>query len=179
MSNGSVNFATLTEGTLNPDSRVNYNFGLVLGVNEFRQEQKYFLEKHYLHNSELHGYGTVSGLGVSAALYQEEKPTDVQVTVHPGMAIDQLGRPVLVREAQCARLGAWLAQQVKDDQQKNQDTFKNHPPNEDGFLTVYIVASYAEREEQPVPISGGLSSSGDGKGTYSRIRDSFNIEFRW
>jgi len=179
MNNGSVNFTSLTEGTLNPDSRVNYNFGLVLGVNEFRQEQMYFLDKHYLHNSELHGYGAVTGLSVDRARYPEDKPTDVQITVHPGMAIDQLGRALIVREDQCARLGAWLAQQVKNDQQNNKDTFENHPPDKDGYLTVYAVASYAEIEEQSVPVAGGLTGNGNSAGMYSRIRDAFTIEFRW
>ena len=179
MSNGSVNFATLTEGTLNPDSRVNYNFGLVLGVNEFRQEQMYFLDKHYLHNNELHGYGTVSGLSVDRARYPEDKPTDIQVAVHPGMAIDQLGRPLIVREDQCARLGAWLAQQVKDDQQNNIDTFEKHRPDEDGYLTAYVVAKYNEVAEQSVPVAGGLTGNGNSTSTPSRLRDSFTIEFRW
>jgi len=179
MSNGSVNFTSLAEGTLNPDSRVNYNFGLVLGVNEFRQEQLYFLDKHYLHNGELHGYGSVTGLSVDAARYPKDKPTDVEVTIHPGMAIDQLGRPLIMREDQCARLGAWLAQQVKNDQKNNKDTFANHPPDEDGYLTVFVVASYAEIEEQSVPVAGGLTGNGNSASTYSRIRDSFTIEFRW
>ena len=44
--------------------RVNYTFGLVLGADEFIQEQSYFLAKHRRHNQWLHGYGTVDGLKV-------------------------------------------------------------------------------------------------------------------
>ena len=50
---------------LDPLKRVCYSTGLVLGVDEFRQEQEYFLAKDRLHQRALHGYGTVCGLKVS------------------------------------------------------------------------------------------------------------------
>jgi hypothetical protein len=73
--------------------RVNYEFGLVLGVDEFVDEQCYFLEKEYQHNRALHGYGTVSGLLVSAA----ETGDDLEVQVGRGIGIDQYGRVFIVR----------------------------------------------------------------------------------
>lgn len=51
---------------LDPNKRVNYAFGMVMGVNDFRQEQEHFEWKHRLSNRLLHGYGTVCGLQVSA-----------------------------------------------------------------------------------------------------------------
>src|SRR5438270_736167 len=95
-----------TEG-LSPDLRVNYEYGLVLGVDEFRQEDYYLLEKGYLHNRALHGYGTVDGLSVTTG-QPADAPLEIMVTVEPGMGIDQWGRPFVVRTPQCARLGAWL-----------------------------------------------------------------------
>ena len=104
----------LSNGAISPDLRVNYEFGMVLGVDEFRQEQKYFLEKDYLYNRALHGSGTVYGLNVTA-----DRPPDnsaeVQVTIEPGLAIDQWGRPIVIRNTQCARLGAWVAKQTEQD----------------------------------------------------------------
>jgi hypothetical protein len=44
--------------------RVKYFYGQLLGVREFQSEQRYFLEKHRLHNRYLHGYGVVCGLAV-------------------------------------------------------------------------------------------------------------------
>ncbi len=44
--------------------RVNYFYGQMLGVNEFRSEQGYFHAKQRLHNRYLHGYGVVCGLEV-------------------------------------------------------------------------------------------------------------------
>src|SRR5438105_4485817 len=170
----SQQFMTLADGTLNPDVRVNYEFGLVLGVNEFRQEQKYFLEKDYLHNRELHGYGTVSGLQVAADAYPStDNQTDVQITVKPGMALDQVGRPIVVRADQCARLGAWLAQQEK----ANPGTLARRPTDDEGYMTVYVVISYTEEGDKLVPVTGLSYTNGTDK--YSRIRDSYDIEFSW
>ena len=39
---------SLGRGDKDPFERVNYEFGLVLGVDEFVAEQYYFLEKEYL-----------------------------------------------------------------------------------------------------------------------------------
>lgn len=44
--------------------RVNYFFGQMLGVNEFKAEQAYFREKQRMHNRFLHGYGVVCGMAV-------------------------------------------------------------------------------------------------------------------
>ena len=42
---------------LDPDKRVKYSLGLVLGVDEFEQEQHYLLGRGRQHNRALHGYG--------------------------------------------------------------------------------------------------------------------------
>jgi hypothetical protein len=47
--------------------RLNYTYGQLLGVADFRTEQSYFREKQRLHNRCLHGYGVVCGLLVHPA----------------------------------------------------------------------------------------------------------------
>jgi hypothetical protein len=171
MSDVNQESVVLTNGRLNADLRVNYEFGLVLGVNEFRQEQEYFLEKDYLYNRELHGYGTASGLKVIANR-QEPDDLEVQITIEPGMGLDQWGRPIVVREPQCAHLGAWLAKWEKD-----------HPGtiaeklDEAGYAHLYVVASHSEYPDVCIPITG--CRCGETVQAASRIRDSYNIEFRW
>jgi len=49
---------------LDPHKRVYYSHGLVLGVDEFLQEETYLLERDRTHNRGLHGYGTVCGLSL-------------------------------------------------------------------------------------------------------------------
>ena len=44
---------------LPPNKRVNYTFGMVLGEQDFRQEQAHFEWKHRISNLLLHGYRCV------------------------------------------------------------------------------------------------------------------------
>ena len=81
--------ASTTSAPLIPSRRVNYEFGMVLGVNDFRQEQAHAEWKSQLNNRLLHGYGTVSGLGVSAEGVLN--PDGVQVRVGAGYAISPQG----------------------------------------------------------------------------------------
>ena len=97
-------------GALTPDQRVNYLFGLVLGVDEFQQEDLYFRERDERANRTLHGYGTTVGLDVTADR-PEAAPDDVEVKVSRGVLVDQPGRSVVIPTAQCARVGAWIAAQ--------------------------------------------------------------------
>lgn len=149
-----VSFA---QGNKDPYQRVNYPFGLVLGVDEFVDEQCYFLEKEYMHNRALHGCGTVSGLQVSVG----EEAGDIEVRVSPGIGIDQYGRLFIVSSRQCASLQAWL-----DTQELAA-----------GDQTLYVVARYAECETELVPIAGQPCSSSEQLSAPSRIKDFFEIDF--
>lgn len=145
------------QGNKDPLQRVNYPFGLVLGVDEFVDEQCYFLEKEYLHNRALHGCGTISGLHVTV----ETEGTDIEARVAPGIGIDQYGRLFVVRTRQCASLPAWIAEQELGA----------------GAQTIYVVARYAECETELVPIAGQPCSSSDQLSAPSRIKDFFEIDF--
>lgn len=147
---------SLAQGNQDPLQRVNYSFGLVLGVDEFVDEQVYFLEKEYLHNRSLHGYGTVSGLEVT----REQNEDDIEIRVAPGIGIDQYGRVFIVRNTQCASLLSWLDEQALDP----------------GDQAIFVVARYAECETELVPIAGQPCSSSELLNAPSRIRDIFEIE---
>ena len=136
--------------------RVNYEFGLVLGVDEFVDEQCYFLEKEYQHNRGLHGYGTVSGLLVSAGANGD----DIEIQVERGIGIDQYGRVFIVRTPQCASLLSWLA---------------DHDLGP-GDQTIYVVARYAECETALVPIAGQPCATSDQLMAPARLQDSFEID---
>ncbi|GHO87619.1 hypothetical protein [Dictyobacter formicarum] len=165
---------SLANGVLSPDQRVNYEFGLVLGVNEFRQEQEYFLEKNYLYNRELHGFGTVSGLKVTLQT-PSDNTNEREITIDPGMAIDQWGRSIVVRNTLCAHLQAWLAKQDQDP--NNLNHVASHL-DADGNGHVYIVASYQAYPDDLVPVPGQGCSS-ETKRAASRIHDSYTIELTW
>jgi hypothetical protein len=78
-----------------PPRRVNFAEGRLLTAADLAAEQAYHREMRYLHNR-LHGYGTVSGLEVVV--------TRGRVRVSPGMAIDVLGREIVVTAPLALRL---------------------------------------------------------------------------
>jgi hypothetical protein len=71
-------------------NRLNYFHGQVLGIDEFKTEQIYFLEKLRRHNRYLHGWGVVNGFDVSVRA--------TIVVVEPGVAIDCAGNEILLAE---------------------------------------------------------------------------------
>ncbi len=158
-------------GTLSPDLRVFYQYGMVLGLDDFLQEQTHNLGLDYHHERALHGYGTVYGLHVTAT---PSDAGDVTVTVEPGMAVDQWGREVTVPSAQCARLGAWLAAQ----EEASPGAIAAHL-DDSGELVVYITIAYAECPDDLVPLPGQPCSTSAQAQVPSRLRDAWDIELAW
>lgn len=163
---------SLATGTLSPDLRVNYAYGMVLGLDEFLQEQLHNLSKDYLHERALHGYGTVSGLAVSTEAVTGAK--DFRISVTQGIAIDQWGREIVLRCDQCVQVGSWVAAQ---EDASPGILAKHLLPS--GEVTVYVVASYAECLDRLVPLPGQPCSSSDQVTVASRIRDAWDLELRW
>ena len=147
---------SIGRGDKDPLKRVNYEFGLVLGVDEFIAEQCYFLEKVYAENRALHGCGTVSGLHVSVG----PNGDDIEVRVSPGMGIDQYGRMFIVSKEQCASLLAWLEGRDLDV----------------GEHTIFVTARYNECLTDLVPIAGQPCANSDDLNGASRIKDIFDID---
>lgn len=147
--------APLGVGALDPQKRLRYSLGLILGEDELAQEQFYFLERGRLHNRALHGYGTVSGLALQV------KADESKVTVTPGLAVDPFGREIKVTPAQCADLAQWLQAQGLD----------SIPP------TVYVLLSYKECETDKMPVPGSACRSAAESLVPSRITESFQLSF--
>jgi hypothetical protein len=71
--------------------RVHFFEGQLLTARDFQDEQAYNLERRRLHNRLFHPSGVVSGLDVGEA-------GGTTVLVQPGVAIDGLGREIIVPE---------------------------------------------------------------------------------
>ncbi len=71
--------------------RVRYFNGMLLGINDFDQEQIYFRAKHRRHNRLLHGWGVVTGLEVTGV-----GASGGQVSVAPGYALDPCGEEIII-----------------------------------------------------------------------------------
>lgn len=74
--------------------RVRYFFGMLMGDDDFNQEQTYLLAKARRHNRMVHGWGIVTGLEVSGSGSEGR-----QVSVAPGYALDPCGNEISVEES--------------------------------------------------------------------------------
>jgi len=76
-------------------TRLRWFTGRFITARDLTDEQEYHLGRHRLHNRLLHGWGTVCGLGV----HPNQRPDCAHewVWVDPGIAIDCLGREIILR----------------------------------------------------------------------------------
>jgi hypothetical protein len=149
---------------LDPSKRVNYSFGLVLGVDEFLQEQTHLLEKHRRHNRMLHGFGTVCGLKVTV-------PADVtppEIRVASGLAVSPGGFDICVPSVMCAKVNDWLSANA----QTLRDRFGDPPVT----IGVCVVLCYRECATDIVPVPGEPCRSDDEAMAPSRLADSFELK---
>ncbi len=152
---------------LPPNKRVNYTFGMVLGEQDFRQEQAHFEWKHRISNLLLHGYGTVCGLHVTARPLSDG--SDVEIYVSSGYAVSPRGDWIWVDHDQCARIGAWL-------QRHSSDLPGFSGP---GSYTAYVSLCYDECLVDLVPVAGRACASEEDTRAPSRILETFRTEFSW
>lgn len=107
--------------------RVNFSYGMVLGANDFEEEQNYFVDKHRRHNQLLHGAGIVYGLNVTV---DSDDPGTIRI--EPGLALDCLGHEICVPEVVELQLPA-------------------------SRESIYLSVKYAERKIKPIPVPTGPS----------------------
>ena len=159
------NFTPAPDAALDPLQRVNYTFGMVLGVDDFRQEHAYLAARDERALRETIGYGVITGLGVSAP--KPDPGSAQQVRVTPGLALMPDGRLVGVAADQCANLTAWLnAEKARD-------------PATEANTTVYVRLRFAESSGSPVPIPGEPCRDESELSADARILDSFSLDFSW
>ncbi|MEO7752063.1 MAG: hypothetical protein ABIS35_01480 [Terracoccus sp.] len=81
-------------------SRINFFAGRLVTAEDLTSEQSSSRERQWRHNRLLHGFGVVTGLEVTVE--------DDSIVVSPGLAIDPLGREVVLTASQrldCASVG--------------------------------------------------------------------------
>ncbi|HWI61959.1 MAG TPA: hypothetical protein VNT75_08985, partial [Symbiobacteriaceae bacterium] len=156
-------FARASLGTEDPFKRVKYSLGLVLGVDEFEQEQGYLRGRLDWHQSLAHGAGTVLGLRVEAR--------GSQIFVHPGLAVDPLGRLIRVGAAQSANLADWVAHEANRKQLLP-------PAGRDGMQKLFIILRHAEEGTDPVAFPGPPERPQERVMLPTRIVETFALSFQ-
>ncbi|MBA4175717.1 MAG: hypothetical protein C0505_04025 [Leptothrix sp. (in: Bacteria)] len=149
--------------------RVNYTLGMLLGVDDFVQEQAWHIARRHELARELLGYGTVRGLQVLLEPLTSP-PSATRVRITPGMAWTPSGTAVCVPSEQCCDVDAWLANHGSEVT----PLVSGSPAT----VTLYVVLSYAACLTDNVPIPGEPCRSEDELMQPSRVADSFLLELR-
>ncbi|MBT9491862.1 MAG: hypothetical protein IV107_05850 [Paucibacter sp.] len=147
--------------------RVNYTLGMLMGVDDFVQDQLYAGSRRRELARELLGYGTVHGLAV---VIEADGDKGQRVRVTPGMAWLPSGTPVCVEGEQCANLNDWLL--------ANGATVDAGLSGSPASFSAYLVLSHLQCLTDQVPIPGEPCRSDDELMAPSRIADSFRLDLR-
>jgi hypothetical protein len=134
-----------------PFERNRYFYGKLLTVRDFESEQKYFNDKRRLLNRLLFGSGVVAGMQVVAV-------DDKTITVEMGVAIDYLGREVVISAPVTLKLSMI-------------DGFTNNEYKKN----VYLYAAYDEKGREPVHSVGNSSVRGEEMSEYNRFLESYRL----
>ncbi len=155
--------------------RVFYATGVLLAADDFSAEQSYHRGRLARALAYLFGSGTVAGLRVDwkPALPPSTELPDGQeelLQVHPGLAIDRIGRIIEVPRAACLRLGRWY-----DGQDPGELAAGLHPTPWDGVVAdVFIRFVACERGKTPAFASGPFDALD--AVVPSRLRDGYELE---
>jgi hypothetical protein len=124
-------------GALRAPVRNHYFYGKLLDVRHFEMEQWYGIEQRRLLNRLGVGAGVLCGLEVTAT-------AEGQLQIEPGVALDGLGREIVVPAAYC----------IQDPAQPTDDLGKpDGDPLTEGQVTVCL--AYHECETEPAPVLVG------------------------
>lgn len=134
-----------------PFERNRYFYGKLLTVRDFESEQKYLNDKRRLLNRLLFGSGVVAGMQVVAV-------DDKTITVEMGLAIDYIGREIVVPSPVTLKLSMI-------------DGFTNNEYKKN----VYLYVAYDEKGREPVHSVGNSSVRGDEVGEYNRLLESYRL----
>ena len=124
------------EKAFRPFEKMNYFCGRFMVDRDFRDEQRYHVDKRRLHTAALHGWGAACGLRVLPHPYCP----NLRLVVTPGLAIDAWGREIFIPERVEVELESY---RIKDDAAS---------PATPQPETLFVVLRYQECETEPLPV---------------------------
>ncbi|MBR3008289.1 MAG: hypothetical protein IKH70_06785 [Stomatobaculum sp.] len=133
-----------------PFERNQYYYGKLMTQQDFVSEQKYMNDKRRLINRFLHGTGVVSGLQV---VRMDEKSFSVEA----GLALDEVGREILVSQPAVLRL----------DQMDGYEQLQEQSSSDAAYLCI----AYQEEDVYP---SRGMGAGKQGQ-VYEKIREGYRL----
>jgi hypothetical protein len=126
-----------------------YATGMLLGAQDFSDEQTYHRGRLAEAIAFLSGGGTLAGLRVTYQAAAADGSSPEQIQVEPGVAVDRLGRLVEIPRPACLRLQRWFdATQAIDSGDTLRRATYDHLER---FLTARLLASANRSGVPPVP----------------------------
>jgi len=144
-----------------PFTRVNYHFGMLLGVDDFETQVDYQRGKLRLHNAWLHGAGVWWGFGVEAELDTGE------LRVRTGLANDDAGRELHLDADACLSVPAWFA--------AHQDELDVTEAGEERRFDAHVVVRHRACLSRPVPAFAEPCEGARTDTAFSRVLESVEL----
>jgi hypothetical protein len=149
---------------INPFLALRVSYGMLLGEEDFRDLMGNPRGKQMLHNAWLHGSGVVWG-------YEVLRDGTKGLRVTPGLALDKLGRELLLDTDRCLDLEAWL-----------RDLRKGQPLGagdcDEQVLRACVVASFDTCLARPVPALADPCDLSRKHNECSRVVETVRLELR-
>jgi hypothetical protein len=149
------------KGNWDPFVRLCFQFGMLLGVDEFQQDLGYHVCKHRLAQRLFDGWGLVWGTGIVDPIDFDPDPAeeDATLTVGPLYAIDELGRELWIKQPCTIDLFRWATENALAD-----DT------------PVYVTVAYRACCVAPVPAVAAPCDDSASATMPSRVLESVECE---
>lgn len=149
--------------------RNNYYHGKFMTVRDFFAEQCYFNQKRWLINRMVNGWGVVCGLDV-----KKHPRNEMCVIVTPGLAIDCLGREILVCEEQAVSL---IPEEPECSDVGEGEYSTREKTLQDKTLVICLEYRECKTETVSLPPQGNCGQKE--RCEFNRIMDSFRIRTLW
>lgn len=154
-----------------PLRRVSFEAGMLLGLEATRSEQDYHRRRLNRQQYWLHNRGTLVGLAVAIDGKQDvpaNTETVTRVEITPGVAIDGLGREVVVEEPYCLNLNDWL--------QANAESLASGYDEVEKALWLTVTLRHRDCPSAFQPILAQEANAGTDPVAPARIKDSVLLE---
>ncbi len=164
--------ATSTSMRLDPGRHVNFTTGMVLGAEDYRQQQAYSSGRDKWIVRDFHGYGTLNGLEVTLENDGERGP---MVRVTGGSAAAPSGQLICVGREQCGGINQWMA---TEEVAATLDAMSVEAGGTNSLrFPIWLVLCYRDCAIAPVPVPGEPCRSDEELMVPSRIADDYTLSF--
>jgi hypothetical protein len=173
----------LEAAVVDATQHVNFVKGMILGVDDFRQEFAYLSGRDQWLVRDTIGYGTLSGLRV---FFENDGALGPRLHVTAGSAFVPSGKHVCVGADQCAVINKWLAKpenaaivsQLLTGGSPVLSPPLSPPGVTSGTISLFLTLCYQDCLTRPVPVPGEPCRSQDELMADSRVADDYRLELR-